>query len=268
MLKYSEKRDFINRQLSPKNEMNILQLLSKTMPKAGRQYIPRLLLPGETNLRYHLVTEIGPNGRSIRQFIAKRNRAFDENEMKWFTRELFTALKFLHGQGVCHFDIKLENIVISQKFLSESLPIYDKRLQSRIVLIDFGFSRVYENIHERKLWPYCGTAGYMDPGREDGYCIPSKSDIWSAAITFLKTAFIDGEAFILDERFPNSSRFNMLRQSGVKNSFFAGIKELENNSQDFKDAVSSVLIFERDRRPSCEEFLNHRWFNDLNFDEA
>ena len=53
----------------------------------------------------------------------------------------------MHSERICHRDIKLENILISDR--------------GRVKIIDFGFSFHCED--NQKLKVFCGTSSYMAP---------------------------------------------------------------------------------------------------------
>lgn len=86
-------------------------------------------------------------------------------------KQLLYALDYCHHFGMCHRDVKLANILISNDY--------------HILLADFGLS----STHSQRCITNCGTLFYMSPeiaylckGSYDG----SKSDIWSSGICLLK----------------------------------------------------------------------------------
>lgn len=82
--------------------------------------------------------------------------------------QLLSSVEYLHSLGVCHRDIKLENILLTENLTP--------------ILTDFGLSSVpFEN----KLRNHCGSKGYVAPEaisspQFDGY----KADIWSLGVVF------------------------------------------------------------------------------------
>lgn len=75
----------------------------------------------------------------------KENKRFSEHEARQYFKQLMQAIACCHRAGICHRDIKLENILVNES--------------NQLKLIDFGFS-----VNSRaKLNTYCGTPSYMAP---------------------------------------------------------------------------------------------------------
>jgi len=75
-------------------------------------------------------------------------RQLSESEVKLLWKQLIETLAYLHEMNITHWDIKLENIILSEDL-------------KNIKLIDFGFSICA--LPHRKLRIYCGTPSYMAP---------------------------------------------------------------------------------------------------------
>ena len=73
----------------------------------GRHYLELEYVSG--GLLFDLCANVGPQG---------------ENTGRFFMRQMLSALQHMHGQGVVHRDLKLENIIIDSDL--------------NIKLIDFG----------------------------------------------------------------------------------------------------------------------------------
>ena len=76
-------------------------------------------------------------------------------------------MTIMHASNVCHRDLKLENILISDR--------------GKVKIIDFGFSfQVQDN---QKLKVFCGTSSYMAPEiiKKQEYS-GFASDIWALGV--------------------------------------------------------------------------------------
>ena len=89
--------------------------------------------------------------------------------IKDYFRQLCEAVKYLHGKGVIHSDVKLENILLNGKMIK---------------LSDFGLARL---VSSRSIDENCGTVEYAAPellqtiGSEVDYD-PFKADIWALGV--------------------------------------------------------------------------------------
>jgi serine/threonine protein kinase len=68
----------------------------------------------------------------------------------FYTKQLISAIKYLHYVGVTHRDLKLENI------------LFDTNFQLKVA--DFGLARDAEGKDKDfRLTSKCGTEGFMPP---------------------------------------------------------------------------------------------------------
>ena len=80
--------------------------------------------------------------------VVKEN-GLDENMCKFYFKQIYSAIQFMHSKNIVHRDIKLNNIL----FLDE-----DKK---NIVLIDFGISGCSNGNNSDVI--KAGTINYMPP---------------------------------------------------------------------------------------------------------
>lgn len=82
--------------------------------------------------------------------------------------QIYSALEYLHKQGITHRDIKAENILLTEKM--------DPKLT------DFGLSRYYEK--DAMLDTWCGSFHYKAPEiiKHKKYK-PELVDLWSLCVT-------------------------------------------------------------------------------------
>lgn len=99
--------------------------------------------------------------------VVKKKRHFAEAEALSVFGQLVDAVLFLHSRSVCHLDIKLENILISQGSL-------------RIKVIDFGLA---VECREGMVRGYGGTLGYSSPEAVRGGVYNGRmADSWSCGV--------------------------------------------------------------------------------------
>ena len=89
--------------------------------------------------------------------------------------QLLDAVSYIHSNGTCHLDLKLENIV------------YDG---SSITIIDFGLSYMYVDKKYKILTRRCGSKHYIAPEVYNGEIYNGfVSDMWSLGIVVFALFF-------------------------------------------------------------------------------
>ncbi|XP_041850671.1 ribosomal protein S6 kinase-related protein [Melanotaenia boesemani] len=113
---------------------------------------------------------------------------FGEEEVQLFAAELGSALGFLHDMGIIHRDLKMENILLSdreignRKHESDRLhqTSYNSDSKSHLRLSDFGLSRRLKR--GGRAFTICGTIPYMAPEVLRGGPYNHAADWWSLGI--------------------------------------------------------------------------------------
>ncbi|XP_019647145.1 PREDICTED: serine/threonine-protein kinase GIN4-like [Branchiostoma belcheri] len=142
-------KDFVQKAL--KREVNILQQLD-------HQHVIYLYQCFETPERKYLVFEYAQEGQ-LSVFVQRsrvgRGIGLPEYVACRFTKQLVEGLKYVHGCGIVHRDIKDENILLDRKF--------------NVKISDFGFATELTKGYMRDAGPmkrletYCGSLEYMAP---------------------------------------------------------------------------------------------------------
>ena len=187
---------------------------------------------------YILIVEELFIGISLGQYHKKYWKTEDlsrkkEKVYKIILTQIFSAINYLHSNGIAHLDIKMDNILINDKL--------------DIKIIDFGFA-IYDPKNELNKF-FGGTPNYMSPEiiLKRPY-ISILSDIWSLGVLVYKL-------------FCNEYPFKGMTEKDLYNSIKKGkfrIKCFVN--YDVKKIINSMLVLEPNKRTKCDMLLKLPWF--------
>lgn len=104
----------------------------------------------------------------MKNFIAKRNGKFTEEEVLIIMRQLISAVEYIHSNDYIHRDIKPENVLFK-----------DKNDLSTLKLIDFGLSTIFPGMINQIVQDKFGTLLFMAPEQTDYSSYGKKIDIWA-----------------------------------------------------------------------------------------
>ena len=99
----------------------------------------------QSQLRLYFVMPFVRGGELYKVFQSKKR--FPENVVKFYAAQITMAIGYLHGQGIAHRDLKLENILID----------YDGYLK----IIDYGLAKIIGQ--DELSMSFCGTPEYLAP---------------------------------------------------------------------------------------------------------
>ena len=157
-----------------KNDINILS-------KAEHPNLVRIYEIFEDERHFSLIMENCTGDELFFNILKKllNGEPFSEKEAVPIFKQLMSAVSFCHSQGICHKDIKPENIL----FLNN-------KPDSPIKIIDFGLSKIFGEIRplmkgnkmeKNVMSARVGTAYYMSPEAIQGN-YDNKCDIWSCGV--------------------------------------------------------------------------------------
>lgn len=195
-------------------------------------HIVRLDRVYETPCAVHMVLE-RLDGELFDELVERR--CFEEAEAAEVVRQVIRAVAYLHGQGIVHRDIKLENLLLA-----------DPNRGMHLKLIDFGFATRWDG--KSVMSDRCGTLHYVAPEVLTG-AYTSKAEIWSiGTVAYL---LLTGKALY-------SGDDDVVRRKVMKGQFnlTGGFFQKSADAQDF---VGSLLHMDPTKRPTALQALDHPW---------
>ena len=177
------------------------------------------------------------------------DETFSESEAAIIFKQIITAINYCHNQGICHRDLKMENVL----FLTN-------QKNSPIKIIDFGLSQCVEkkklvqyitgkNYETMSMHSSVGTPHYISPEVLKGK-YNQKCDIWSAGVILF---------VMLGGYFPfDGDTDNDIYKSILKKKFYFYDEEWKSISNEAKDLIKHMLCDEN-KRYSAADVLKHPW---------
>jgi serine/threonine protein kinase len=173
-------------------------------------------------------------GGDVFERVVSRGR-LNEADSATTLRQVLEAVEHLHGLGIAHRDLKLENFV------------YERDDANAVKLVDFGFATTCRA--GEKLEKSCGSLQMIAPEVLQG-SYDLSADLWSlgvAAYMMLVGTSPWGHTDMATRR--------MIERGEPK--FAKAFFELSEQAQDF---VKSLLVRDPSKRLSAAQALQHPWF--------
>ncbi len=121
---------------------------------------------GEAEGTYYIAMEY-VEGRTLKELVVARGPsplgiAID------YTRQILSALRFAHRNGIVHRDIKPHNVIVDG--------------EGRVKVMDFGIARAGAASQMTEAGSIIGTAQYLSPEQARGAPVDQTSDLYSTGI--------------------------------------------------------------------------------------
>eukprot|EP00349_Pseudokeronopsis_sp_Brazil_P012050 CAMPEP_0202980530 /NCGR_PEP_ID=MMETSP1396-20130829/86442_1 /ASSEMBLY_ACC=CAM_ASM_000872 /TAXON_ID= /ORGANISM="Pseudokeronopsis sp., Strain Brazil" /LENGTH=154 /DNA_ID=CAMNT_0049720571 /DNA_START=533 /DNA_END=997 /DNA_ORIENTATION=+ len=114
-------------------------------------------------------------GGSLFDLLISRGKHLEEEEVIHVMEQILLSADLLHSNNIVHRDIKLENILVVEKYTDDDL------LNLQVKLCDLGVAKQLETPEEKGL--ICGTPGYIAPEILNSKHFGTKADIFSIGAT-------------------------------------------------------------------------------------
>ncbi|OHS94605.1 CAMK family protein kinase [Tritrichomonas foetus] len=179
---------------------------------------------------YYIIMELCQMGE-LYQYIIENNR-LSELEAKFFLKQIFEALQYVHNLGIVHRDLKPENLFFNE--------------YGKIKIGDFGLSR-FVNSQGLADTP-CGSICYASPECICGSTYDGrKSDMWSLGV--IAYAMLTGEL-----PWTKKNQTQLFEQ--IKKADFLIPSYISDGP---RDLINKMLDPDPERRLSVDMCLQHPW---------
>ena len=242
----SDKNNFIKTPLDKKLEENNNIINNEIMNK-------KLKLLNLKKARPYYVIDYFSGGNLV-DYITTLN-GFQEKYARLIFKKILEGIKFIHSRGLCHLDIKPENIVLTKEF--------------KPIIIDYGLAEKYtdENGNIKPLKIMKGTKMYICPEMYINKPYSGiKADIFSLGVflfylvtnqyPFKKNSMINDELY---------SKIHQNNEISIQ-EYWNKIQPLLNVelSDNFKKLYLQMVAFDPGERPqNIDEILNSDWMKEI-----
>ena len=207
-----------------------------------------------TTNHYYIIMEYC-NGGSLTQCLKKYkeiyHQPFTEEIVQYLMRQIISAVKFIHSQGIVHRDLKLDNILVN--FNNENDKNNMNLLNAQVKIIDFGFASAKED--SKMFTTAIGSPLNMDPLILQKFCngraqtndlqYDEKADIWSlGALCY--------QMLIGDSPFDAYNMQELVQK--IENGTYSVPTNL---SKEVVSFLNGMLQYDPNKRLTAENLSNH-----------
>lgn len=213
----------------------------------------------ENNTIYYSMEYLG--GGSLDDYITKKG-CINEFETLNITKQICSALSFMHNNNMLHLDLKPANIM--------------RREDGSIVLIDFGLSKQYDvnGEPESSTTVGKGTPGYApleQANYQDGHGFPVTMDVYALGATMFK--MLTGKrapeaSVILNDGFPKDSLHEMKSSEEVLSIIEMAMAPMKKNRlQTVEEFLIALNLIDNNEPEDSKEYIVEPEFEDTVVEE-
>ncbi|KAM0787282.1 hypothetical protein ACM66B_006515 [Microbotryomycetes sp. NB124-2] len=220
------------------NEIKVMEGISK-----GHPNILTLVDYFETVNSLYIVTDLCKGGELFARICEKRY--FRENDAAKLVQTICSAVEYLHKKGVVHRDLKPENLLFESQ---------DE--DSKLMVADFGLSKIVDENTYSTLSTTCGTPAYMAPEIFSKRGYGKAVDMWAiGVITY----------FLLCGYTPFDRESQAAEIEAVCKADFAFEPDeyWKHVSDTAKDFINKLLTVDTSKRLTASDALSHSFLTSV-----
>ena len=153
---------------------------------------------------------------------------------------MIKSFQFLHNIGICHLDIKPNNILFDKNFWP--------------IIIDFGLAQKFNNKKEKLVDSIGGAMKFQAPemfGKKKEKINGEKADIFSLGVVLFNLVTGGKYGFFIAQKIDPKYKYIV---DGKFDEYWKGIN-MENLSEDFKKLYFKMVHPNPSSRPSLDDIL-------------
>jgi len=227
-IKIIDKKALKGKEDSLENEIRVLKRLD-------HRNVVKLLEAYESRSCVYLVMELVTGGELFDRIVEKGS--YSEKDAADLIKQVLSAVAYMHDQGVVHRDLKPENLLY-----------YSPEADSKIMISDFGLSKMEES---GVMATACGTPGYVAPEVLAQKPYGKAVDVWSIGV--ISYILLCGYPPFYDENDAN------LFAQILKGEFEFDSPYWDDISEEAKDFIRSLMCVNVEHRLTCHTALEHCW---------
>jgi serine/threonine protein kinase len=204
--------------------------------------IIKLFSYSENETEYALLMEYANKATYLQELIFDQHTPVDsEKEIQVYAMDLLEALKHIHGQGVIHCDLKLDNMLAHQEE-DDTFPI--------IKLCDFGLAhKIDPSLGGKALKKTTvGTWGYIAPESHKNKYIGREMDMWSFGLTLYEMAVAYKPTQVKGYEYG-------------KGDLPFRSRDWRGRSKELQDLIIACMEMDPEKRITAEDALQHPYFS-------
>lgn len=227
-VKIIDKKALKGKEDSLENEIRVLKRLD-------HRNVVKLLEAYESRTCVYLVMQLVTGGELFDRIVEKGS--YSEKDAADLIKQVLSAVAYMHEEGVVHRDLKPENLLY-----------YSPEPDSKIMISDFGLSKMEES---GVMATACGTPGYVAPEVLAQKPYGKAVDVWSIGV--ISYILLCGYPPFYDENDAN------LFAQILKGEFEFDSPYWDDISEEAKDFIRKLMCVNVEQRLTCNCALQHVW---------